>query len=139
MIVSEKMAQECWDILRMWARLVDEKWDADELARAKGRSESEIKQAFHAAARSAHPDMGGDAAKFALVDRAKEAMLVFAKRQAPAQEEVPHGGVVTCPRCNGARTIALQRGFKQMRVQCPTCRGNGEITEGERPDIGGDL
>lgn len=134
MIVSARMAAECWSLLRQFARISDEKWDEEAMLRPEGRTEAEINQAFRAAAKYTHPDTGGDAAQYALVDRAKAAMLEYAKRAAPAATP-PHGGVRECPRCKGARHIMLQRGIRQMRMQCPTCRGHGELDE-EKPETG---
>lgn len=130
MIVSERMAQECWDLLRSFARLSDERWDADYMSSPLGRTEVDVRDAFWAAAKYAHPDRGGDPAQFALVDRAKEAMLVFIKCAAPDKPTVPHGVVAECPRCFGSGHIVMTKGFNsKLRVQCPSCRGSGELTD----------
>lgn len=88
-------------------------------------------QAVHAAyrteAKRAHPDAGGTPEAFAAVDRAKHILLAWLDKQERLDTIKSHGGVTVCPRCSGDRRIVLQRGFRQMQVQCPTCQGNGEL------------
>lgn len=133
MIVSEKKAQEAWDTLRTWARLVDEKWDADELARVLGRSEADLKDAYRAACRHAHPDMGGRMEDFVVVDRAKHIVAGWIEKAAVTQSpELRHGGDAPCSRCNGKGTITLRKGFGTMPASCPTCRGSGQLIEQEK-------
>jgi DnaJ-class molecular chaperone len=81
---------------------------------------------YKRAARRTHPDIGGSAEEFAAVDRAKHVLLKWLERQAAAPPP-PHGGVSECPRCHGERHVYLWKGVRKLRVQCPTCKGNGEI------------
>ncbi len=136
MIVSARQAKEAWTLLRQWARLVDEKWDMDELARVEGRSKGDVTDAYRAACKHCHPDRGGDMVDFVKVDRAKHLLFAWLEREADAPVPV-HGGVTKCPRCTGLTYVLLHRGARQMRMQCPSCKGNGEIydekqTEGDR-------
>jgi DnaJ-class molecular chaperone len=125
-IVSERQAQEAWDLLRSWARISDEGWDLDELARVVGRTERDVTDAYRAACKHVHPDRGGAMADFVKVDRAKYMLMAWIARVATGP--VPaHGGVSECPRCLGKGSIILHRGIKQTRMQCATCQGNGEL------------
>ena len=65
-------------------------------------------------------------AEFVKVDRAKHVVLTWLYRQVEAPT-VAHGGVTKCPRCHGLAYVTVHKGLRQMRMQCPTCRGNGEI------------
>lgn len=127
MIVSERQAQAAWDTLRTWARAADEKWDADELVHVTGQNDGNLRDIYRTACRFTHPDMGGSVEDFAAVDRAKYVVEAWLAKRARVDEVNAHGAVTVCPRCNGDRRIKLQKGFRQMQVQCPTCHGNGEL------------
>lgn len=132
MIVSTRQAQEAWDVLRQWARIIDERWDLGPL-RVEGRTKAEVAEIYRAACKHSHPDMGGRLEDFAKVDRAKHVLLAWLERQADAPPPA-HGGASQCPRCNGACHVLLYKGLRQMRVQCPTCQGNGEIYDERKPE-----
>lgn len=138
MIVSERQAQEAWDTLRTFARMADEKWDADELIYVTVQNEGNLKDIYRAACRHTHPDMGGRPEDFATVDRAKHVVEAWMAKQGWRKEIAEHGGVTVCPRCNGDRRIKFQRGFRQMQVQCPTCQGNGELYDEKEKEKGAD-
>lgn len=137
MIVSHKMALAAWHLLISYARVTDEAWDLIQTRPMESLTKDVIASAYRTAARYTHPDttQHDSAAEFAAVDRAKHVLLAWLERQSPDEATKEHGGVTACPRCKGERTITLQRGFRQMKVQCPTCKGNGEIYD-ERDKAG---
>ena len=122
-IISEKRAQAAWDTLRTYARMTDERWDDDAMCSIKGRVYGDIRDAFHAASRMTHPDAGGDSAAFAAVNSAKKLLLEWLEKPRPAPGR-DHGD--TCQTCAGKGHVMRQRGFKQLRMQCPSCKGTGE-------------
>lgn len=122
MIITRKMADEAATVLELPA----EDWTV-ELVNACYRS----------AAKRAHPDMGGSAEAFAKVDRAKHVLLGWLERLAGEQPAPPHA-VRTCHKCEGRGHVMSQRAFRQMRVQCPTCRGTGDL-DYEHEKEGSDL
>lgn len=134
MIISKKQADEAWVVLRTYARIIDERWDADELVDVQGRTKTDVTDAYRAACRTVHPDMGGDVERFAAVDRAKHVLMAWLERAGTVSDAPPAHGQ-PCARCNGLGHVLSQRAFRAMRVQCPTCRGAGELgVEQEKGD-----
>lgn len=86
-------------------------------------TEDTVKQAFREAAKTAHPDAGGDGAAFANIDRAKCILLEFLKRNpepaAPYKRE-------DCPNCGGSGRIRIRRGFGVLTIVCGRCKGSGD-------------
>jgi DnaJ-class molecular chaperone len=116
MIVSRKMAEQACETLGWGSETLD-----------GGITPEGISSQYRLTAKRVHPDTeGGSMEEFVAVDRAKHVLLEWLKRQ-PDAPLPPHGGVTVCPRCEGRAYIMSQRAFRAMRVQCPTCRGAGEI------------
>lgn len=95
-----------------------------------GLLKAQVLELYKVQAKRTHPDMGGTPEAFAAVDRAKHVLLHWLERAGPAVE-VPHGDVQECLRCKGKGYTMQQRAFRQMRMQCPSCRGTGEIYDRE--------
>lgn len=94
----------------------------------------DVERAFREAAKTAHPDSGGTAEKFAAIDRAKHILLKWLEKGEPA---TPVHKQNNCVRCEGKGFVISQRAFRQMRVSCPLCRGTGDADyEHERSDTG---
>lgn len=120
MIVTRKAAEEALTVLRI-------------ASTPETVEESEVTSAFRAVAKGAHPDAGGSVEAFATVDRAKHVLLEWLKRR-PTGPALPHHGE-KCERCDGKGYVMSHRAFRSMRVQCPSCRGTGEIgVEHEKGD-----
>jgi len=122
-IVSQKKAEEAR--LLLMRDLSDEELEAND-STVLCMSEDKVNALFRAAAKYAHPDAGGSPEAFAAVDRAKHILLHWLKRKGTGIRPA-HGGVSKCPRCDGLGRVILYKGVSQLRVQCPTCQGNGEI------------
>lgn len=116
MIVTEKMAKEAWDLLRVSSGLRE---DAEFPYVA-----ASVQVAYRYAAKNAHPDAGGTAEQFAAVDRAKHVLLAWLEKKA---RPVTPGAGTKCQRCAGKGHVELQKAWRTMRVQCPTCRGTGDL------------
>lgn len=131
MIVTQAKADAAWIKLRQFARLTDEKWDAEELINVQGRTATEVNDAYRASCKHAHPDMGGRMEDFIEIDRAKHMLLHWLERK---PEVVTAGAGRTCPDCNGKGYVAVQRALRAMRMTCPMCRGTGDLdSEHEKP------
>ncbi len=85
-----------------------------------------VTSAYRSMAKGAHPDHGGTLEAFANIDRSKHILLEWIKRRSPAPQ-VTGCGAAKCPRCNGKGFESVQRGFTALRVQCPMCKGNGDL------------
>jgi DnaJ-class molecular chaperone len=134
-IVTEKMVVEAWDLLRTYARLVDERWDDAVMASVAGKSEVDVRSIFHHASKHTHPDMGGSTEKFAAVDRAKHILLEWLKRSSGAPAPAIHGPTRKCHMCDGKGFVTQQRGFRALRINCGACRGSGDLdTEHDHGD-----
>lgn len=113
MIVTEKMAEEARNTL--------------EIAQPLGQFDAEhVKRMFYLRAMEHHPDKGGDAATFASMDRAKHVLLAWLDRQSASEGPVAAHGGGPCPRCQGSSYLTLRKGFRELRLTCPACRGSGE-------------
>jgi DnaJ-class molecular chaperone len=121
MIVTEKMAQEAWDVLRPHTSLGQE-----DIRTAIGKPDAPeiIQHAYRQAVKVVHPDKGGTAEQFAAVDRAKHVLLAWLEKK--AKPTTPGAGT-KCQRCAGKGHVELQKAWRTMRVQCPTCRGTGDL------------
>jgi DnaJ-class molecular chaperone len=86
----------------------------------------QVTAAYKTQAKLVHPDVGGSAEAFAAVDRAKHVLLHWLARQEEPQASAAPA-LRTCPPCGGRGFVISQRAFRQMRVQCPTCRGTGDL------------
>lgn len=118
MIVSRKMAEEALITLNM--------------AGLEGLGPEQVNASYRTAAKAAHPDAGGTSEAFAAVDRARHVLLKWLERSEAPQ--TPGMGTV-CARCQGKGFITSQRAWRALRVQCPTCRGTGDIdSEREKGD-----
>lgn len=118
MIVTDKMAEEAWALLREKAGLRE---DAELPYAAPS-----VQVAFKAAAKNTHPDKGGTAEQFAAVDRAKCILLVWLEKR-EKRPPVTTGAGTVCTQCGGKGFVLSQRAWRAMRVQCPTCRGTGDL------------
>ena len=83
-----------------------------------GASNEEIRLAFIAAARTAHPDAGGSDDRMAELNRAYTTL----KNDRKAYNLWLEMTMARCPKCKGKGTVAS--GFKD-RKKCPTCGGVG--------------
>lgn len=117
MIVTEKMAVEALICLAGHAGY----GPGNGLA---GLDMESAKQMYRDAARRSHPDAGGKAEDFAAVDRAKHVLLEWLKREPEAR---PIHKPTVCYRCDGKGFVTQQRAWRSMRVQCPECRGAGDL------------
>ena len=81
--------------------------------------------AYRAMARAAHPDAGGSAEQFTIVNNAKTALGHWlAGRAAAAAPDITAG---LCERCGGTGWLRMRAGFSSgFRQQCPKCRGSGD-------------
>lgn len=126
MIVTEKMATEALIVLVTHAGY----------GPGNGLEQVDLesaKQLYRDAARRAHPDAGGKAEDFAAVDRAKHVLLEWIKKPQTAR---PIHKPEVCPKCDGRGHIVQQRAWRAMRMQCPRCRGAGDLdTEHEQGDL----
>lgn len=112
MIVNRKMAEEAM------ARLEIVGIDLDQL------TIEWVKGAYRVAVQYSHPDKGGSVEDFAAVDRAKHVLLEWLGKEQPAR---PVHKPDVCPRCDGRGFVAQQRAWRAMRMQCPRCRGAGDL------------
>lgn len=117
MIITEKAAREAAALLEV---------------PLEGLTEAAVTTQYRAKAKAAHPDGGGTTELFAAVDRAKHVLIRWLARAPAPASDVPHGSVTVCPRCGGQGYYMRQHGFKAMRMQCPSCRGSGEVPEREK-------
>lgn len=133
MIVSRKMAEEAWALLMPYsfhpATTVDRPPAFDAL------TDKLVDRSYKVGAMVKHPDKGGSPEEFVALDRAKHMLLAYLAKQGQSEGAKPHGGVTPCQKCNGTGRIALQRGFKQMQVQCPGCKGNGELYDEREGEV----
>ncbi len=127
MIVTEKMAQDAWRVLLSWTPggLPENP--------PIPTDEEGVRAAYRTAAKHAHPDVGGDGIGFAAVDRSKHVLLEWIKKPQTAR---PIHKPEVCPKCDGRGHIVQQRAWRAMRMQCPRCRGAGDLdTEHEQGDL----
>jgi DnaJ-class molecular chaperone len=89
----------------------------------EGLTQDALTAAYRAKARQHHPDAGGDPAMFVRVDRAKHVLAAWLER---VPEADPTLKVEDCSNCEGTGFIKIQRGFRALRRQCPSCYGSGE-------------
>lgn len=75
-------------------------------------SVKEVKARFKELSLVHHPDVGGDAEKFRLMQEAYQVALEEA-------EERP------CPSCKGKKKVPVQRGWEITLVDCEDCGGKG--------------
>lgn len=98
-----------------------------------GMDDLEIKAAYRAAARTHHPDRGGDPALFDRVMKAYAVTGTAAARAKLAALYALRAG--TCARCGGCGYVQrTARGFASVqRSACPSCHGCG-YNLGEKDD-----
>ena len=129
MIVSENMARESLTYLRMWARAADEKFDAPPYTALEGLQPAHVKDLYRTAVKYTHPDHGGTAENFAVVDRAKHVLEGWLVKAQPKVD--PRGAGRVCDRCGGSGRVeqaSKRLGGRGLRVQCPRCGGLGELS-----------
>lgn len=94
----------------------------------------DVKLAYRAKVQTAHPDKGGSPEAFALVDRAKHVLLRWLEQG--AGQKTATGAGRECTRCQGRGYVESHRGFRALKMQCPQCRGSGDLdTEHEKGDF----
>lgn len=76
---------------------------------------SDVVLAWRAARSTAHPDRGGDPAKFIRLKQAWEAASVHASRPRP------------CPACDGTGKRTVGRGWTRLGLPCLDCGGTGRL------------
>ncbi len=83
------------------------------LGLAPGATPKQIRAAYLARARGLHPDNGGDASAFAVLNTAYLGALKYANSE-------------PCPECDGAGSKLVMSGFHGDRKTCPVCDGSGQ-------------
>lgn len=79
-----------------------------------------VREAFAAAVKRAHPDMGG-AGDLGLLKQAREKLLALAAVREGVAE------MAECPVCRGDGTVRASR--SAVRSPCPMCSGQGEVAK----------
>lgn len=75
----------------------------------------QLKLAFRAAAKTLHPDMGGDPVKFSELN--KKYMRAMDHATTPRK----------CTRCDGTGKFRQAHGFHTATVDCYVCKGSGKV------------
>jgi hypothetical protein len=132
-IINHKEAEAAWKLLRQWARLSDECWDAEAIVPLEGRNLTEITGAYRAAVKYTHPDRGGKMVDFVAVDRAKHLLAKWLERKPAADTTFRK---VNCAPCGGRGRVTIRRGFASMTIVCGRCRGSGDAQY--EPDVTGE-
>lgn len=87
-------------------------------------TDGELRTLYRAAARAAHPDRGGDVARFRAVTAAYAALQTTQDRARYAKRLAL--SLPPCPACSGAGTQTRTRSFRHVEVAgCPACSGSG--------------
>lgn len=120
MIVSQRQAEEAWELL---ARSIGTR-DPTPLHEV---TEAIVSSRYRYCTLFTHPDReGGSLEKFAPVDRAKHVLMAWLAR-APETSAAALGSN-GCPACDGTGVIKVQRGFTApLRRQCVKCKGTGDL------------
>lgn len=122
MLVTRNLAEQASKELLIHALFLDDKLTLQV-----------VKEAYRSRCRETHPDMGGTAEAFAAVDRAKHILLKWLERD--PEPKVAGAGQV-CDRCDGRGYIESRRAWRSMKMQCPKCRGTGDLdSEHEKGDF----
>lgn len=86
----------------------------------------EVKAAYRAKARDAHPDRGGDHDTMAALTVAYDVLGNAVKRRAYDEQLRLLG--TTCQACNGAGRSYKQKGFTaRVAISCKACGGEGYV------------
>lgn len=78
----------------------------------------QLRAAYRAAAKRAHPDAGGSAEQFQQVTLAHSTLAKGPKRKA-------HDPRAVCPTCDGNGWVVRARAWRAVRARCPACKGTG--------------
>lgn len=79
---------------------------------AAGLTFEKLRKRWHELALQHHPDRGGDAGTFALLNQAHQLVLPTVPEAAAPQ---------ACATCGGAHRVEVRRGFTAVWIDCPSC------------------
>lgn len=87
----------------------------------EGLSVEQLRLAYRAKAKAAHPDAGGDPDDFLKLGHARDILARWVADPPPP----PKPELEPCMSCSGKGFILRQRGWRGLRSQCPMCKGRG--------------
>jgi DnaJ-class molecular chaperone len=92
---------------------------------APGLSMDAIHQVYKDLAIRKHPDHGGDGEMFA---RITMAFSVLKNTREKYDKQLRLEGRLNCPTCNGSGLSKTYRARKLVAIDCPICKGTGELS-----------
>ena len=85
-----------------------------------------LRDKLRAFARANHPDVGGDAGKFAELSKAYRELSGSSRVIYDKKLKLAGYNEATCPNCRGVGHVFKQRSFTQREYAvCSTCKGGG--------------